>query len=75
MWADMKVEDILAENGGGSGVELRLDARNAYDQLQIAMKSSCIVQGVPFQVLLQAVQQSDEIISNFVPCFDLRPIV
>lgn len=54
MTVDVRVENIVAENASGSGVELNFAARNAYEQLQIAMKFFCMVYEGPFQRLWEA---------------------
>lgn len=37
--ADVKVEDIVAENAIGSGFDLSSDGKNACEQLHIAIQS------------------------------------
>lgn len=48
----MVLTDVVAENSGGSHGELSSAGRDAYEYLQIAMKSVCIVYDVPCQGLL-----------------------
>lgn len=52
--ADLMVEDVVAKNASGIGCELSSAAKNAYEQLQIAMKTVCMVVKVLFQRLLEA---------------------
>lgn len=56
----LKVEDVAAENTIGSDVEMSSNARTAYDQQQNVMKSVCMVYDVPPEMLLEALEHSDE---------------
>lgn len=62
--ADVNMEDTVAENENGIGVDLSSTARPAYGQLPNVMRSVCMVHDVPFQSLLKAVKQSGEHFSN-----------
>lgn len=57
LMGDVKVEDIEAENAGGSGAELIVAGRNVFEELLIAMKSLRMVYDVPCQGLWVAVEQ------------------
>lgn len=57
---NVKVEDVVAENAGGSSLELSSAVRNEYEQLNIALKSVRMVSKVQLQRLLEAVNQSSE---------------
>lgn len=46
--ADVKDEDVLAENASWSAVELSSTRRIAYKMLQTVMRSLCMVYDVPF---------------------------
>lgn len=62
--ADVKVEAFLTEKASESRVELRCPGRNAYEQLQFAIRSACMMYDVLFQKLLRPMEQSGEGISE-----------
>lgn len=78
--ADVKVENMVV-TAGWTGVELCSAGRNAYKQLQIAIRSPCMLYDVPFKRLLEAVEQSDKYISKGLhavicdtPCIPRRDV-
>lgn len=58
LMVDEELEDVVAENGSGSGAELSSTGRKALEQMQIVTKSVSIVYEVLFRRLLEAVEWS-----------------
>lgn len=74
MIVDTKKENLGSESASGSGVEPSSIAKNAYRQLQIAMKSSGIVCNFTDQNALEAVEQFDELYYPRSPSYELQRI-
>lgn len=53
-------DDVVVEVVFWSGVEQRISAKEAQEALKQSMLYLCIVNDIPFQVLLEAVQELDE---------------
>lgn len=66
--------DILAENKNGVGAELSSDAKNAFGNLLIIMKSVCMVYEIPFDSLLEAEKQYGEEIIEVGHAVTLDPL-
>lgn len=66
LMVSVKVEDVVAKNPNGIGVKLSSAGRDAYGELQIDMMYVCMLYFVPFQRLLEAVEQSGKDISEGV---------
>lgn len=60
MRVDVEVEDAVFEEVDAIDVELMTTGREAYEVLEWATKSACLVYDVPFLRLLEAVEQSNE---------------
>lgn len=55
---DVNVGHVEAENTNGGGADLSSAEKNAYEQLEIAMKSVGMVYDVTVQEMLKALEQS-----------------
>lgn len=75
LMASVSVGDVLPEAGSMIFVELSSLTGTAYKQLQIAMRSVCMMYKTSFQRLLEDTEQSGEDFGVLYTCWDLRPTV
>lgn len=74
LMADVKLEGLLGKTANGSVIELRSAGGNAYEQLQIYMKSVCMVNNSPVGRLLEAMDQSCKDVIKVMHCLICHPM-